>query len=136
MKYLVVVVILMYSEHTYACGCAHLLPVKSAQAIVAANYERASSVTVAVAEWVVALGGYEITRFSELRSWKGDHGKHFYYISFGHSCSVDFDEGETYLLFGRRYRLLFFTAHVCGRTRAIERAEESIAILDQLTIAE
>jgi len=78
----------------------------------------------------------ELTHFSEIRSWKGSHGKQFYtrIITACCMCGISFVAGETYLLY--LYgpdKEGFYSTSICSRTSGALNVEDSeLRLLDQL----
>lgn len=148
MTRLVAVALLMVlARGALACSCA--FPEGTLEEKVRGSFETAAAVVLARAESISEaqlpspFGGTdslrlpgEITHFSEIRSWKGSHGKQFYtrIVTACCMCGKSFSEGDTYLLYlygpddeG------FYGASTCSRTSEQSRIEEGeLEALDRI----
>ncbi|MCW8127517.1 hypothetical protein [Microbulbifer halophilus] len=138
MRLVMAVLLMALANGVLACSCA--FPEGTLEEKVRSSVESAAAVVLARAESISEAQlpsrfgrpeseGYpgEITHFSEIRSWKGSHGKQFYtrITTACCMCGRSFDEGDTYLLYlygpddeG------FYSTSICSRTSAQSRVEE------------
>ena len=132
------------STKAMACSCSQ--PLDDINVAVQEAYTGSASVVLARAENIQQLGGgdgqgddfdveREITQFSEIQSWKGEHGTQFYtnIITECCLCGVKFELGKTYLLYlysveGENT----YAASSCSRTMLADKAQEDIEILNAL----
>ncbi|NVJ62392.1 MAG: hypothetical protein HWE27_18535 [Gammaproteobacteria bacterium] len=147
-----------------ACSCAPQ-PDDINKAVTDA-YQRADAVVLAEAIEVTELTGSDLygdslmadmsgevvkerTLFSEIKSWKGIHGRQFYTeITVACCmCGISFTKGQQYLLYLYRNEDGTFAASSCGRSKPVvvagantvaentgeeNLAEQELAILDKL----
>ena len=107
-------ILLIFSSEVFACKCAR--QPKDITKGVSEAYESAASVVLAKVEFIkkpkplsvtnshIEDGieyGTEITLFTEIKSWKGVHGKHFLteINTMCCTCGIGFKEAEVYLLY-------------------------------------
>ncbi|MFC6635477.1 hypothetical protein [Microbulbifer taiwanensis] len=135
----------------YSCSCAFGSGELEDQ--VKQAFENASAVVLAKVESIEKLEPYEYqveigsskketsynrhkTHFSEIKSWKGEHGKQFYtdIVVACCMCGFHFEEGKEYLLYlyGPNEEGYFSTS-VCSRTtRLTDEANQEIEVLNDL----
>ncbi len=139
---LVIVFLCFFSLDSLSCSCV-FQPDDLEEAVMAA-YESVSSVVLAQVESVSEAKSIkkiaqtyefesEVTQFTEIKSWKGQHGKHFEtnIITSCCMCGMSFEKGQTYLLYldGPDANGHYSTS-ICTRTAREENALEDIKILD------
>ena len=149
-KITIFLVLLASSLKALACSCVSESDDFNSQVLGA--YENATSVVLAKVQSIDKLEPYEYksevdanpivehsihrTHFSEIRSWKGEHGKQFYtYIMVMCCvCGYEFEVGKTYLLYlhGPDSEGSYSTSS-CSRTKQYsEEVEAEIEVLNGL----
>lgn len=144
-RLVVVALLMMLARGALACSCA--FPQGTLEEKVRSSFESAASVVLARAESVsevrlpFGVDGREsdrlpgeTTHFSEIRSWKGSHGKQFYtsIVTACCMCGKSFQQGATYLLYlyGPDNEG-FYRASTCSRTSEQSRIEDGeLEVLD------
>ena len=98
-------------------------------------FVEASSAVVARVESIEQAGvGYEINRFTEIKSWKGTHRFRISTLSGGSNCRAWFELGRTYLLYllGPDDRG-FYTTDICSRSKLLNnKAKADIEVLNEI----
>ena len=143
-----VIFLLFYvvSMSAFSCSCA--VREGSTEELVKLSLDEASSVVLATVEGIEQkdygmpegpiapgsnFGRIDLTHFSEVKSWKGDHAKHFYTrieVSCC-MCGYVFEVGKTYLLYlhGPDNEGYYVTG-ICSRTAHESDALDDIKVLD------
>jgi len=146
LKTIFFMIFILVSMDALACSCAG--QPDDLNVAVKKAYASASSVVLAEVEAItpsktlekIGEKQYElkseITHFSEIRSWKGEHGKRFYtkIVTACCMCGISFKKGEKYLLYlhGPHKEGFYSTSH-CTRTTNKKRAEDDIQILNKIS---
>lgn len=137
-KILLVSVSLLYSALAISCSCGS----RSGEFFKDVSEASLSATSILVAKvesvrlsQVDSPLKIETTHFSEIESWKGDHGKQVYtrIITECCVCGFSFAEGKIYLLY--LYGpddLGYYSTSICSRTKLFDGSEEEVKILNSI----
>lgn len=122
-----------------ACSCKP--PPKDYEAHVIDSFNSADAVVLAKASAVMLDPAEkktetQISTFTTIKSWKGDHGTQFKtrIITMCCMCGFVFEAGETYLLYLHKYKdSHYYDTSVCTLTKKADKETVDIKILDKLS---
>ncbi len=138
---------LLFSQKVFSCSCVG--QPDDIEIAVTEAFNKASSVVWAKAVSITPSSSKmehpgqgedfdaesETTHFTEIQSWKGDHGKQFYtnIVTMCCVCGRSFNEGEEYLLYLYKNKdENTYGTGICLRTKHVRYARDDIKILNQL----